>query len=529
MARYLSLDWDHQQLLVVSANVGRGSVQIQKAVSWTETLDPNGGDPEALGKLLRERLDAVGIAPAPVLVSIGRDRMILKEVKFPNVPAAEEPALVRFQAAKELTDAPEDMVIDYARLNGPEGGERKAVAVIIRRQLLASYEAICKAAGLKLAALSPRTIGILETVRVMAGSTGLNPVPLPPDATVAALVVADRWAGFSIIRGDSVLLTRSFAPGGALMGEVRRNVSVYSGQNRQRPLQALYVAGGNEHALLREGLEESLGIPVYMLDPFAGLRQPDFPADGRGAFAGAVGLLHARSKSQELAVDFVHPKQPKPPADPNKRKVIFAMAGIAAALLAVVSWSYYSLDKQDKELTQLARDKTDLDGRLVMLEEDSKRIKALDDWVKTDINWLDELYDLTDRFPEPVPIRLVTVTGDTVASGKDKQLARMSVRGIRTNDRHSVDSLHDQWGIEKNYKVDAITDKPNTALERFNFQREFSFSAKFEKRPPNQYTRQLPDQAEEEEDQVKKNQRRNRGGRGGRGNPGADQMGGIEQ
>ena len=200
MARYLSLDWDHQQLLVVSANVGRGSVQIQKAVSWTETLDPNGGDPEALGKLLRERLDSAGIAPAPVLVSIGRDRMILKEVKFPNVPAAEEPALVRFQAAKELTDAPEDMVIDYARLNGTEGGERKAVAVIIRRQLLASYEAICKAAGLKLAALSPRTIGILEAVRVMAGSTGLNPVPLPPDATVAALVVADRWAGFSISR-----------------------------------------------------------------------------------------------------------------------------------------------------------------------------------------------------------------------------------------------------------------------------------------------------------------------------------------
>jgi Tfp pilus assembly PilM family ATPase len=524
VARYLSLDWDHQQLLIVSANVGRGGVQIQKAVAFVETQDPHGGNAEALGKLLRERLDAAGIAPAPVLACVARERLIVKEVKFPHVPPSEEPALVRFQAVKELTDAAEDVIIDYTPINASELGERKALAIIVRKQLLKMYEAVCNAAGLKLVAMAPRGLGTLETVRVMAGSTGLNPVALPPDASVAALIMADRWVEFAIIRGDSLLLARSLTPGGALMGEVRRNVSVYAGQNQQRPLQALFLAGGSEHSLLREGLEDSLGIPVYMLDPFRGLQQPDLPADGRGAFAGSVGLLYAWAKNKELAINFVEPKQPKPPSDPNKRKVVFALAGIAAALVIVVSWCYFEVDKQDRQITRLSMDKTDLDGRLVILEEDSKRIKALDDWVKTDINWLDELYDLTDRFPEPVSIRLVSVKGDMVSAGKDKQVARLEVRGITNTEREAVEELQGNWRIEKNYKVDAIQDKPNTVLERAIFPREYTIVAKFDKRPPDQYTRQLPDPAEEEEDRGKKNQRRNRGGRGNRG----AEMGGME-
>ena len=35
------------------------------------------------------------------------------------MPAAEEPALIRFQASKELTDGAESMVLDYAAKGPP--------------------------------------------------------------------------------------------------------------------------------------------------------------------------------------------------------------------------------------------------------------------------------------------------------------------------------------------------------------------------------------------------------------------------
>src|SRR5215213_7808239 len=107
-----------------------------------------------------------GIAPAPVLACIGRDRVIVKEVRFPAVPDTEEPAIVRFQAVKELNDPPDEVVIDYV-LTGTAtlGTERKAAALVVRREMVDSYRKMCETAGLKLAALTPRMVGAAACLR----------------------------------------------------------------------------------------------------------------------------------------------------------------------------------------------------------------------------------------------------------------------------------------------------------------------------------------------------------------------------
>jgi Tfp pilus assembly PilM family ATPase len=500
LARFLALDWDHNQLHLVEATVAGGVVRVVRAAVWQEQQNPNPAEAEALGQLLRERMKAARISPAPVLVCVGRDRVILKDVRFPPVPEAEEPALVRFQAVKELSDAPEEVVIDYTvTAPGGDGRDRQALALIVRKELLGAYQTLCKAAGLKLAGLTPRPFGSLACLRRVAGTTVLTPAPEPAGAPVALVTVTEKWAEFCVARGDgmdALVLTRNLASGPNLAGEIRRNLAVYAGGAGQQPVQALYLSGG-EHLHLRERLQDMLGIPVHVLDPFGGSEQPDLPTTGRAGFVGPVGLLHAQAERRGLPIDFTRPKQPRPPSDPNKRRLVFLGAAVAAVLLGVVGYCYYQLDVADRELERLVLEKTNLDRDLTGLDEDARRIAALDGWAANEIPVLDELYDLAARFPDPNTLRLVRLTLNPVPRtartvGKSYS-ARMELTGITRDDSQPVNDLMAELVKDGHYNVKPkeLT-RNSTGQDRFSgFSQQFKLPVDVEKVGPEKYHRRL--------------------------------------
>jgi Tfp pilus assembly PilM family ATPase len=497
LARFLALDWDHNYLHLVEATVAGGGVRIVRAAVWQDQEIPNLATAEGLGKTLRDLMKAARINPAPVLVCVGRDRVILKDVKFPAVPPAEEPAIVRFQAVKELTDAPEEVVIDYTvTAEGGEGRDRQALALILRKELLTAYQTLCKAAGLKLATVTPRPFGSVACLRHVAGTTVLTPAPEQAGAPVALVTVTEKWAEFCVIKGDVLVLTRNLAAGPNLAGEVRRNLAVYAGGAGQQPVTALYLAGG-EHLHLRERLQDLLGIPVHVLDPFGGSEQPDLPASGRGGFVGPVGLLHAQSERRGLPIDFTQPKQPRPPSDPNKRRLIIGAAAVAALLLATLGYCYYQLDVADRETERLFMTKTELDKQLTQIDEDAKRIKALDDWAANEIPVLDELYDLVARFPDPNKLRLVRLTLSpmprTSRSTGKSYAARMDLTGISTDDYEPINDLMAELVKDGHYAVKPKKIGRNTTgQDRFQrFTQQFELPLEIEKVAPEKYVRRL--------------------------------------
>src|SRR5437868_793581 len=107
------------------------------------------------------RLKAAGVGSAPVLVALGRDRVVLKELRYPAVPPAEEPNVVRFQALKEISDGADEVVLDYTPLtNGAPEGERRSMAVVVRKDLYNAIQAMCAAANLRLAAVTPKPYAV---------------------------------------------------------------------------------------------------------------------------------------------------------------------------------------------------------------------------------------------------------------------------------------------------------------------------------------------------------------------------------
>jgi Tfp pilus assembly PilM family ATPase len=512
LARFLALDWDHNQLHVISAAVSGTAVRLQKAVLIAEDKSPNPAEGEELGRRLREHLKAAGVAPAPVLACVGRERTILKEVRYPKVPPAEEPAVVRFQAAKELTEPPEEVVIDYAPAGeAAPGGEQRALVLVARRELVGAYQAICQAAGLKLLALTPRPLGLLTALPAGAAA---------PDEAVAVLALGERWAELCVARGEALLFARSLAAGPALAGEVRRSLAVYGGQWPQSPVRRLFVADSGEHAALAGRLRDALGVPVTSFDPLAGL---DAPASGRGSFAAAAGLLQAQARRRPPAVNFVRPKEPRPARDPNRARLVAAAAALGVLLLGTVGFGYAQVARKDREIEALQAEKTALDRVVLDVEEDARRIKALEEWSQGQIVWLDELYDLTDHFGDTNSMRLVQLAGEPLASsakGKNapKQVARMALKGITTDDYQAVDALLAGLVADGHYRVEPKQLKRNTGVDRFRFRQEFTTRLDLEPRPPTAYVRRLTSPGDEEERPPRPRNGRGRPQRG-RGTP----------
>jgi Tfp pilus assembly PilM family ATPase/Tfp pilus assembly protein PilN len=506
LPRFLALDWDNQQVHVVAATLRGGRIQVQRAAAWKEDRSPNPAEADALGRLLRERLKDAGIPLGPVLVCIGRDRVILNEVSYPAVPAHEEPAVVQFQVSKELTDAVDEVVIDYTPTSQTgTSGEQHALALVMRRELLGTYETLCQAAGLKLVALTPRPFGMLACWKQV-----VRTAPELADAPVALLSVEETGAEFCIVQGGRLQLARSLAAGTTLAAEVRRSLAVYAAQFSAQAVRAVYVAGGEEHAPFRERLHDLLGIPVHAMDPFAGLERVEIPSADRAGFVSAIGLLYAWAEHAELPINFAQPKKPAPPRDANKRRLIAAAAVAAVFLLGGVFTCYGMLADKQRQYENTYLRKTNVEKALALLEEDSKRIASLDEWTQSGIVWLDELYDLTARFPDTETIRLTSLSGDPVThaaqnrstspasgpsnqSAQNKAVAKLSLNGVTTRDDRAINELLKRFAEDGHYPVvDPKQTSQNTGTERARFQQQFNAHMEIEKQPPDKYVRQLP-------------------------------------
>jgi hypothetical protein len=98
--RFLAIDADAGGLFVAAAAVRGGQLKLEQTLAAGDDdarpLSP--ATAKALGERLRDLLKQARVAPAPVFVCIGRDKIVLKEIRHPRTRPEEEPAILRFQA-----------------------------------------------------------------------------------------------------------------------------------------------------------------------------------------------------------------------------------------------------------------------------------------------------------------------------------------------------------------------------------------------------------------------------------------------
>lgn len=425
MARFLAIDWDQDHLHVVQAQTGRSGARVEQALSWAlpEPLTATSG--EALGKKLRDALKEASVAAAPVLACVGRERVILKELRYPPVPVNEEPAIVRFQAAKELTESIDDCVVDYTYMGSPDATERHAMAVIVRKEVVNSMQALCRGLGMKLLLMTPRpgaVIGALDRTRQGKVEIG----------TIEALVsIGPRWADLAILRGQTLLFARSLGVGATLAAEVRRSLAVFN-SGSETAVSVLYVASDGDETALCERLKESLKVPVHFLDAFLPADTVQIDKARRGRFTPAIGLLHRWSERPEMGINFVAPKEPKATENPRKRQKVFLVAVAAVVALFCIVFANIVLAGKKEEIAQLTKEKSEKEALVRQLDQEAADINGIKEWDNQTISWLDEIYDLTANFPSMKGFRVVSITANPNPSKKQKEkyVASMTVNGV---------------------------------------------------------------------------------------------------
>ena len=426
--RYLAIDLDPEGLLVVSGPAGASGSRVERTHAW---LPGNEHGPAALtpanakelGEALRDRLKAAGLPPGPVLVGIGRDKVILKELKHPPVDADSESALIRFQALKEITENADEIVLDYAPLveiGADPTAERRAMAVVVKKDFFGAVQTMIAAAGLKLVAVTPRPYAVAAGL-AQALATGEAERLDSPGDTAAVVTLSPQGGEFTVVREGKVTFTRAI-PGqvlvndALLLGEIKRNLTTYNGQNQSRPVTAVYVPEaesilGGWASKLRNGL----AVAVHAFDPVAGAAEA-VPANLRGRYAGAAGLLAGRSVG--LPINFASPRQPIAKSDPRKKLLLGAALAALVLIFGGGIVGYMTLSAADERVNQRQKDKADLETLLAEAEPNSKRLAAAEQWEARSVNYLDEMFDLSDRMPSGDTLRVSKITGTAVRVDK---------------------------------------------------------------------------------------------------------------
>lgn len=440
MASWLVLDWDHDQFRVLCAQSTRRGIQVTRAATWPHSEPLTAASAERVGKALRDFLKAEKIPAAPAVIGLGRDRIFLKELRFPPVAPHEEANLVRFQTGKEMSEPVDNYSIDYAHLYD-SSTERHVMTVAVRKEIVATVAKLCQAAGLKMHAITPKLFGVRH---VLPRSLDPDPSPLEPKRLNAVLMLGKRWAELTFFNGDRLVQAQALANSPMLPAEVKRSLAVFAAQNATNvdltgpDLLYLYA----DDATMAQDLDAGQPLSLSEPDPLKPEPTVASTVPSPMPFAGAVGLAGLWSDTGQRPVNLAAPKRAAAPSSAAKRGALIYGTAAAVGLILMIGGMGYALHHRNAKVAALIEERDRHKAVLAKNAQERADLDAYKEWEQTTVPWLDELYDLTARYPFKEGFRVnqlqAETSGTAVAGakkGKDAGgVGRINLSGIYPRD-----------------------------------------------------------------------------------------------
>ncbi len=461
MARMIALNWPGKgkQVRWVLASSRGSRLALEAAGTLALPSEAEGaGAALQLGELLRSELGGKAKG-AVALLSVDRSQVELVSLTLPPAPDTELPELVRNQAMRENVAIGDDAELDFVPLDDDPAQPRHVTAVAISGTRLEQMRAVLNDAGLvpKAIVVRPYATAALVLDSLEDRDQTCLVVNVVEEEIDLVALSKGRIAYWRTLRQANVSQDRAAAA--RLAAEIQRTLVVARVQLAGQAIEAVYLCGGlDEHPALVEVLREQLPLPLTLVDPLAAHGGLDEAPQASGPLSALVGMLAVEANGAKHAIDLLHPR--KQPGPPDRRRTL-VLAGAAAAVVLLLGgyqvWSTFST--ADEQIETLTADRDRLDDLLKQAGQKKKVIQSLRDWSKNDVNWLDELRDLSLRFPsgrDAVVLRMGLNQGrgaageiDVVGIVRDPIVVSHIENNLR-DAYHQISSRHMQERLQEN-------------------------------------------------------------------------------
>jgi Tfp pilus assembly PilM family ATPase len=494
VARYLAVEWDpHEIRLLLASSSGGGRLKVHQAATAPMVRREAEGKPSVaeLDESLRAAVAEHKVGRAVTLVAADRSLVEFLSFTVPPASEAELPELVFHQAMRESPTVAEDAALGFVALGDNPAEPRKVAAAAMSAEHLQMIQAACAGAGLK-----PRRL-LLRSYALAAMLPRLVRAPEP----VCMLVnrVAEEVDLVVLVDGKAEYLRTVRLPSGPdpekanqrLIEEIRRTASVVFEEEAGGAVASIYLIGRPEESQESAArIGEELTLPVHVLDPFAmlGVPQASTPADCN-RFAGLLAMILEEAAGSTPAVDFLHPRR-APQRSGRQRPLTFVAAGLLLFALVGGYYAWDTLAAVDAENQDLARQLKDLTGLMKRAGEHRKLASAVQDWEAGNVNWLDELRDLSIRFPSgrDMIVLRTSMTSDQRGGGGDIEL-----QGVV---REPSVVLHMEGNVRDKFH-EVRSRRVQERLRDKSYAWHFETSMSVVKRDKSQYVSHLPEASPE--------------------------------
>ncbi len=457
----LGLALDGSRLEGVVLRRSNGSLQVEQSVGVSLALNPSTGDPELVGREIRNRLDEAGIRERRCAVCVPLNWALTLQTKLPDLPEADLESFLQIEAERGFPYAFDALMISRSRYRSP-GGDQYVTQVAIPRDSLSRLERVLKAARLKPVTFS---LGILALQDAEAESSN----------GVLALTIEDNGVGLQVCSGGGVAILRTLEGAFEIEGgekrlqtdQIAREARITLGQlpsDVRDSLRRLRIFGRNDTAQqLAEELQPRVGAMGIEIEQVRNYRPDEFKTSlptGTAvspAFSLAARHLMDRRPGFEFLPPKTHPWQ-QWTARYSSRTLRYA--GATAGSIALITTLAFLV--QQVQLIRLRSRWSAMAPKVMELDDMQKQISKYRPWFDDSLRTLSILRRLTEAFPEDgaVSAKMVEI----------RELGVITCSGT-ARDSQAVLKTIDQLSAAKevaNVKVDSFRGKSPVQFT-FNF------------------------------------------------------------